>query len=125
MTGTVGRTSSMVDPLGIGVNQVVSTRKLNNRDRNPTRNRKNLVNWSPVLGPARRKPNSYSSWVLTRPDEPMSSDVSVTRLIGMLKAGDRLASQQLWEVYFGRLVGLRALVSRTRYAVRRMRKTWP
>jgi len=36
----------------------------------------------------------------------MSSDVSVTRLIGMLKQGDRVASQQLWEVYFGRLVGL-------------------
>src|SRR5580704_11343950 len=36
----------------------------------------------------------------------MSSDVSVTRLIGMLKKGDRDASQQLWEAYFGRLVGL-------------------
>jgi DNA-directed RNA polymerase specialized sigma24 family protein len=36
----------------------------------------------------------------------MSSDVSVTRLIGMLKQGDRVASQQLWEAYFGRLVGL-------------------
>jgi DNA-directed RNA polymerase specialized sigma24 family protein len=36
----------------------------------------------------------------------MSSDVSVTRLIGMLKQGDRAASQQLWEAYFGRLVGL-------------------
>ena len=36
----------------------------------------------------------------------MSSDVSVTRLIGMLKKGDRVASQQLWEAYFGRLVGL-------------------
>jgi DNA-directed RNA polymerase specialized sigma24 family protein len=36
----------------------------------------------------------------------MSSDVSVTRLIGMLKQGDRVASQQLWELYFGRLVGL-------------------
>jgi DNA-directed RNA polymerase specialized sigma24 family protein len=32
--------------------------------------------------------------------------VSVTRLIGMLKQGDRVASQQLWEAYFGRLVGL-------------------
>jgi DNA-directed RNA polymerase specialized sigma24 family protein len=36
----------------------------------------------------------------------LSSDVSVTRLIGMLKQGDRVASQQLWEAYFGRLVGL-------------------
>jgi DNA-directed RNA polymerase specialized sigma24 family protein len=36
----------------------------------------------------------------------MSSDVSVTRLIGMLKQGNRVASQQLWEAYFGRLVGL-------------------
>ena len=36
----------------------------------------------------------------------MSSDVSITRLIGMLKQGDRVASQQLWEAYFGRLVGL-------------------
>ncbi len=36
----------------------------------------------------------------------MSSDVSVTRLIGMLKQGDRVASQKLWEAYFGRLVGL-------------------
>jgi DNA-directed RNA polymerase specialized sigma24 family protein len=36
----------------------------------------------------------------------MSSDVSVTRLIGMLKDGDRAAAQQLWETYFRRLVGL-------------------
>ena len=36
----------------------------------------------------------------------MSSDGSVTRLIKMLKGGDRAASQQLWEAYFGRLVGL-------------------
>jgi DNA-directed RNA polymerase specialized sigma24 family protein len=36
----------------------------------------------------------------------MSSDASITRLIGMLKQGDRVASQQLWEAYFGRLVGL-------------------
>jgi DNA-directed RNA polymerase specialized sigma24 family protein len=36
----------------------------------------------------------------------MSSDVSVTRLIGMLKEGDRAAAQQLWETYFQRLVGL-------------------
>jgi DNA-directed RNA polymerase specialized sigma24 family protein len=36
----------------------------------------------------------------------MSSDGSVTRLIQMLKGGDRAASQQLWEAYFGRLVGL-------------------
>jgi DNA-directed RNA polymerase specialized sigma24 family protein len=32
--------------------------------------------------------------------------LSITRLIGMLKQGDRVASQQLWEAYFGRLVGL-------------------
>jgi DNA-directed RNA polymerase specialized sigma24 family protein len=36
----------------------------------------------------------------------MASDGSVTRLIVMLKDGNRAASQQLWEVYFGRLVGL-------------------
>jgi len=36
----------------------------------------------------------------------MSSDASVTRLIGMLKEGDRAAAQQLWETYFQRLVGL-------------------
>lgn len=36
----------------------------------------------------------------------MSSDVSVTRLIVMLKDGDRAAAQALWEVYFARLVGL-------------------
>src|SRR5262249_6413508 len=39
-------------------------------------------------------------------DGLMSSDVSVTRLIGMLKEGDRAAAQQLWEAYFARLVGL-------------------
>jgi DNA-directed RNA polymerase specialized sigma24 family protein len=36
----------------------------------------------------------------------MSSDGSVTHLIGMLKNGDRAAAQRLWEIYFGRLVGL-------------------
>ncbi len=36
----------------------------------------------------------------------MSNDGSVTRLIGMLKEGDRDAAQRLWEEYFGRLVGL-------------------
>jgi DNA-directed RNA polymerase specialized sigma24 family protein len=36
----------------------------------------------------------------------MSSDGSVTRLIGMLKGGDRDAAQRLWEAYFGRLVGI-------------------
>ena len=36
----------------------------------------------------------------------MASDGSVTRLIVMLKGGDRAASQHLWEAYFGRLVGL-------------------
>jgi DNA-directed RNA polymerase specialized sigma24 family protein len=36
----------------------------------------------------------------------MPSDGSVTRLIVMLKEGDRAASQKLWEAYFGRLVGL-------------------
>ena len=36
----------------------------------------------------------------------MSSDGSVTRLIVMLKGGNRAASQRLWEAYFGRLVGL-------------------
>ncbi len=36
----------------------------------------------------------------------MSTDGSVTRLIGMLKDGDRAAAQRLWEIYFKRLVGL-------------------
>ena len=36
----------------------------------------------------------------------MPSDGSVTRLIVMLKEGNRAASQQLWEGYFARLVGL-------------------
>ena len=36
----------------------------------------------------------------------MTSDGSITRLIGRLKAGDRGTSQRLWEAYFGRLVGL-------------------
>ena len=43
----------------------------------------------------------------------MSSDKSVTRLIRMLKAGDRLAAQELWEAYFQKLIGLaRARLSR-------------
>jgi DNA-directed RNA polymerase specialized sigma24 family protein len=42
----------------------------------------------------------------------MASDGSVTRLIGMLKEGDRDAAQRLWETYFQRLVGL----ARTRLA---------
>ena len=36
----------------------------------------------------------------------MSSDKSVTRLIRMLKSGDRLAAQGLWEAYFQKLIGL-------------------
>jgi DNA-directed RNA polymerase specialized sigma24 family protein len=36
----------------------------------------------------------------------MSSDGSVTRLIGLLKDGDRVAAQRLWETYFQRLVSL-------------------
>jgi DNA-directed RNA polymerase specialized sigma24 family protein len=36
----------------------------------------------------------------------MSAEESVTRLIGMLKEGDRAAAQRLWEIYFRRLVGL-------------------
>lgn len=44
----------------------------------------------------------------------MPSDGSVTRLIVMLKEGNRAASQQLWEAYFARLVGLaRARLRRT------------
>src|SRR4051812_34799139 len=39
-------------------------------------------------------------------DLDMSSDGSVTRLIGVMKDGDRDAAQRLWEAYFGRLVGL-------------------
>jgi DNA-directed RNA polymerase specialized sigma24 family protein len=38
--------------------------------------------------------------------ESMPSDGSVTRLIVMLKEGNRAASQQLWEGYFARLVRL-------------------
>jgi RNA polymerase sigma factor (sigma-70 family) len=36
----------------------------------------------------------------------MSSEHSVTRWIGQLKAGDHEAAQRLWERYFQRLVGL-------------------
>ena len=36
----------------------------------------------------------------------MSSEGSITRLIGQLKDGDRDTTQQLWEAYFSRLVGL-------------------
>jgi DNA-directed RNA polymerase specialized sigma24 family protein len=36
----------------------------------------------------------------------MASDGSVTRLIGMLKEGDRAAAQSLWDTYFRRIVGL-------------------
>jgi RNA polymerase sigma factor (sigma-70 family) len=36
----------------------------------------------------------------------MASAGSVTLWIGRLRAGDALAAQQLWERYFGRLVGL-------------------
>ena len=44
----------------------------------------------------------------------MSSGGSVTQLIGMLKEGNRVAAQRLWEMYFQRLVGLaRARLART------------
>jgi DNA-directed RNA polymerase specialized sigma24 family protein len=36
----------------------------------------------------------------------MAANASVTRLISLLKEGDRAAAQQLWEAYFQRLVGL-------------------
>lgn len=36
----------------------------------------------------------------------MAPELSVTRLIGMLKGGDREAAQGLWEAYFGRLMAL-------------------
>ena len=36
----------------------------------------------------------------------MSSDKPVTHLIQLLKAGDRMAAQGHWEVYFQRLIGL-------------------
>ncbi len=48
----------------------------------------------------------------------MSSEGSVTRLIGMLKDGDRDAAQGLWEIYFGKLVGLAR--SRLRSVTRRV-----
>jgi DNA-directed RNA polymerase specialized sigma24 family protein len=44
----------------------------------------------------------------------MSSDESMTHLIHILKVGDRLAAQGLWEAYFRRLVRLaRARLART------------
>ena len=36
----------------------------------------------------------------------MSNEGSITRWIGQLKAGDALAAQKLWEVYFTRMVKL-------------------
>jgi DNA-directed RNA polymerase specialized sigma24 family protein len=36
----------------------------------------------------------------------MAAELSVTRLVGMLKDGDGAAAQRLWEAYFGRLVAL-------------------
>src|SRR5204863_5483684 len=36
----------------------------------------------------------------------MSSDGSITKLVVLLKAGDRAAAQPLWEAYFARLVAL-------------------
>jgi DNA-directed RNA polymerase specialized sigma24 family protein len=36
----------------------------------------------------------------------MASDGSITRLIALLKEGDRAAAQPLWDAYFRRLVGL-------------------
>jgi hypothetical protein len=36
----------------------------------------------------------------------MASDGSITRLIVLLKDGDRDAAQPLWDAYFRRLVGL-------------------
>jgi DNA-directed RNA polymerase specialized sigma24 family protein len=36
----------------------------------------------------------------------MSTDGSITRLIGQLKQGDRAAAQPLWDAYFPRLVAL-------------------
>src|SRR5262249_18918958 len=36
----------------------------------------------------------------------MAAELSVTRLVGMLKGGDGEAAQRLWEAYFGRLVAL-------------------
>jgi DNA-directed RNA polymerase specialized sigma24 family protein len=52
---------------------------------------------------------------MTRSGDPiMSSEGSITRLIGRLKEGDRSTAQRLWEAYFGRLVGLaRARLSGT------------
>jgi DNA-directed RNA polymerase specialized sigma24 family protein len=36
----------------------------------------------------------------------MAPEISITRLIGMLKGGDGEAAQRLWEAYFGRLTAL-------------------
>jgi DNA-directed RNA polymerase specialized sigma24 family protein len=36
----------------------------------------------------------------------MAQEISITRLIGMLKGGDGEAAQRLWEAYFGRLTAL-------------------
>jgi DNA-directed RNA polymerase specialized sigma24 family protein len=43
----------------------------------------------------------------------MSSEGSVTHWLIMLRDGDRAAAQKLWEVYFGRLVGLARTKLRT------------
>jgi hypothetical protein len=36
----------------------------------------------------------------------MAADLSITRLVGMLKEGDGQAAQRLWEADFGRLTAL-------------------
>ncbi len=51
----------------------------------------------------------------------MASDGSITRLIVLLKQGDRAAAQPLWQAYFERLVELARARRRTAPPTRR---TW-
>jgi hypothetical protein len=44
----------------------------------------------------------------------MPAELSVTRLIGMLKGGDGEAAQRLWEAYFERLVSTGRMITNHR-----------
>ena len=66
---------------------------------------------------------SESARRTTMSDHP--GEGSITRCIGLLKAGDRAAAQPLWEAYFRRLVALaRARLRALPRASPPTRRTW-